>query len=310
VSASVSTPSRAAVWRLGRSYRGRRRRDGWLLVAPAVLLILGLGIYPLLYSLTLSFRRWDLQSQDHPFIGLDNFRTALSDDRVWNALQNTLLIVVAGVGLELVLGLGLALLLLDELRGKRLIIPILMLPVMMVPVVVGLTWRMLWDNQYGAINHLLEFVLGRDVTILWLAHRDTALIAMIVTEVWQWTPFMFLVLLAGLASVNPDLYEAASLDGAGWWQSLRDITLPGIAHVVAVAVLFRALDAFKIFDLVFMFTQGGPGTSTESVSWYIYQLGFRFFRMGYASAVSYLVLILLSVAATIYVGRLVRRERA
>jgi multiple sugar transport system permease protein len=169
---------------------------------------------------------------------------------------------------------------------------------------------MLWDNQYGAINQMLSWIAGRDVNILWLAHRDTALFAMIVTDVWQWTPFMFLVLLAALSSVNPELYEAAALDGAGWWDALRDVSLPGIARVIAVAILFRALDAFKVFDLVYMFTQGGPGTSTESISWYIYQLGFKFFRLGYASAVSFIVVILLSVLATLYVTRFVRGAEA
>jgi multiple sugar transport system permease protein len=290
----------------GMSFASRRRIEGWLLVLPAVVLILALGVFPLLSSLALSFQRWDLQVQDHPFVGLQNYRDALADPRVWGALQNTGIIVVAAVGLEFLLGLGLALLFVGDFKGKRLAMPLLMLPVMVVPVVVGLTWRMLWDNQYGAINQVLSWIAGREVNILWLAHRDTALFAMILTDVWQWTPFMFLVLLAGLSSVNPELHEAASLDGAGWWEQLRDVSLPGIARVIAVAVLFRALDAFKIFDLVYMFTQGGPGTSTESISWYIYQLGFKFFRLGYASAVSYLVVILLSVLATLYVARFLR----
>ena len=288
------------------SLASRRRLEGWLLVLPAVVLILALGVFPLLSSLALSFQRWDLQVQDHPFVGLQNYRDAIADPRVWGALQNTGIIVVAAVGLEFLLGLGLALLFVGDFKGKRLAMPLLMLPVMVVPVVVGLTWRMLWDNQYGAINQVLSWIAGREVNILWLAHRDTALFAMILTDVWQWTPFMFLVLLAGLSSVNPELHEAASLDGAGWWEQLRDVSLPGIARVIAVAVLFRALDAFKIFDLVYMFTQGGPGTSTESISWYIYQLGFKFFRLGYASAVSYLVVILLTVLATLYVARFLR----
>lgn len=294
----------AARHRLG--FAARNRRDGWLMAAPALLLILALTIYPLLRSLALSLQKWDLQSPQHPFIGLANYAAALSDARVWGALGNTWFIVAAAVGIEFVLGLGLALLLVGEFWGKRLILPLLVLPVMMAPVVVGLTWRMLWDSQHGAINQILGWIVHRPVGVVWLAHRDTAIFAMIVTDVWQWTPFMLLILLAGLAGINPELYEAAALDGAGWWQSLRDVSLPGIARVIAVAVLFRALDAFKIFDFVFMFTQGGPGVSTESISWYIYQLGFKFFRLGYASAVSYLVLILLSVVATLYVGRFLR----
>ncbi|MEA2526429.1 MAG: multiple sugar transport system permease protein [Thermomicrobiales bacterium] len=307
------------------SFAGRRRRDGWLMMLPAVLIILALSIYPLIYSLRLAFYNWNLQPPQKSFHGLQNFRDALSDDRVWGALQNTLLIVLVGIALEFVIGLGLALLLVDAVRLRRFVLPIFMLPVMMVPIVVGLTWRMLWDNQYGAINSILRKLFDHDlglslfgshwqlldkepINIVWLGQTNTAKIAMIVTQVWQWTPFMFLVLLAALSSVNPELYEAASLDGASWRQLLWDITLPGISHVIAVALLFRALDAFKIFDLVYMFTQGGPGNSTETISWYIYELGFKFFRMGYASAISYLVLILLSIAATVYVSAFLREE--
>jgi multiple sugar transport system permease protein len=305
MSTAISAEASAAT-RRRLDFAARDRRDGWLMAAPAILLILALTVYPFLRSLTLSLQKWDLQSPAHPFVGLANYAAALADARVWAALGNTWLIVVAAVALELALGLGLALLLVGNFWGKRVILPLLMLPVMMAPVVVGLTWRMLWDNQHGAINQALGWIARRPVDIVWLAHRDTAIFAMIVTDVWQWTPFMLLILLAGLAGINPELYEAAALDGAGWWQALRDITLPGVARVIAVAVLFRALDAFKIFDFVFMFTQGGPGTSTESISWYIYQLGFKFFRLGYASAVSYVVLVMLSLAATLYVSRFLR----
>ena len=292
----------------GPSLAARNRRDGWLMVAPAVLLLLGLGIYPLVRALTLSFQRWELQSPEQPWVGLANYGEAIRDARVWASLQHTLVIVVFAVTLELLLGFGLALLLSGDFPGKRVVLPAMMLPVMMVPVVVGLTWRTLWDNQYGPINAVIGRIIGHPPNIVWLANQKTALVAIVVTDVWQWTPFMLLILLAGLTGVNPELYEAAALDGAGWWASLRDISLPGIAPVVAVAVLFRGLDAFKIFDLVYMFTQGGPGTSTETVSWYIYQLGFKFFRLSYASAVSFLILILLSVACTLYVG-LFLRER-
>jgi multiple sugar transport system permease protein len=290
------------------SFAGRRRREGWLLALPAILIVLALAVYPLVYSLWLAFHQWDLQTPGHPFVGLDNFRDALQDDRVWMALKNTGVIVVVGIFFEFLLGLGLALLLVDTVHIRRILLPIVMLPVTMVPIVVGLTWRMMWDNQYGVVNALLRIPFGDDLNIIWLGQTRTAIIAMIVTQVWQWTPFMFLIMLAALSSVNPDLYEASSLDGAGWWRQLLDITLPAIKPIVAVAILFRALDAFKIFDLVYMFTQGGPGTSTETISWYIYQVGFKFFRMGYGSAISYLTLILLSILATLYVAAFVRRR--
>jgi multiple sugar transport system permease protein len=296
--------------RRGLSLAARQRRDGWLLVLPALILIILLSVYPLIYSLWLAFHQWDLQTPGHPLIWFDNFSNALGDGRMWSSLRNTGLIVVVGVALEFLVGLCLALMLVDSPVLKRFVLPIFILPVMMVPIVVGLAWRMLWDNQFGAVNAAIRFFFGNDVNIIWLGHQDTAIIAMIVTQVWQWAPFMFIILLAALSSVNPELYEAAVLDGANWWHSLIDITLPSIRHIIAVAVLFRALDAFKIFDLVYMFTKGGPGTSTETVSWYIYQLGFQFFRMGYASAISYLILIMLSLVATLYVARFVREGQA
>ncbi len=280
------------------------------MAAPTIAAILALGIFPLLYSLVLSFQNKNLQQQGaDQFVGLTNYGAALADSRVHISMFNTILLVIVGVAIQFVLGLGLALIVVDELRGKRFIIPLLMLPVMMVPVVVALGWRLLWDSQFGPINHILSAVLRRDVDILWLTNRWTALFAILVTDVWQWTPFMFLILLAGLSGLNPELYEAAALDGAGWWQELREITLPGLAPVIAVAIIFRALDAFKIFDQIFMLTQGQPGTSTETISWYIYQVGYKFFNMGYAAAVSYLLLIFLIVVGTLYAARFLREER-
>jgi multiple sugar transport system permease protein len=294
----------------GGSLGARTRRTGWLLAAPTIAAVLAIGIFPLLYSLYLSFQRRDLQNPAaNAFIGFENYAAALTDSRVWGAMANTVMLVVGGITLQFVLGLGLALVVVEELRGKRFIIPLLMLPVMMVPVVVALGWRILWDSQFGAINAILSIVLRRDVDVLWLTNKWTALFAILVTDIWQWTPFMFLILLAGLSGLNPELYEAAALDGAGWWQELRHITLPGLAPVIAVAVIFRALDAFKIFDQIFMLTQGQPGTSTETISWYIYQLGYKFFTMGYAAAVSYLLVIFLSIVATIYVSLFLRGER-
>jgi multiple sugar transport system permease protein len=294
----------------GGSLGARQRRTGWLMAAPTILAILALGIFPLLYSLALSFQRRDLQHpKEDQFVGLANYAAALADPRVWGAMSNTVLLVVVGIAHQFVLGLGLALVVVDELRGKRFIIPLLMLPVMMTPVVVALGWRILWDSQYGPINHILGIILRRDVDIIWLNQKWTALFAILVTDVWQWTPFMFLIMLAGLSSLNPELYEAAALDGAGWWEGLRQVTLPGLAPVIAVAIIFRALDAFKIFDQIFMLTQGQPGTSTETISWYIYQVGYKFFNMGYAAAVSYLLVIFLTVIATIYAARFLREER-
>ena len=277
------------------------------MVSPSILIIVVLSVFPLIYSLALSFQRRDLQHpNEDKFVGFANYVAGLTDGRVLNSLQNTFFFVFVGIALEFVLGLGLALLMVNELRAKRFIIPILMLPVMMVPVIVALTWRMLWDNQYGAINEMIGRIVGHEVTIIWLNFKNTAMFAMLVTQVWQWTPFMFLVLLAGLTGLNPELYEAAALDGASWWQAFRSITLPGLAPVIAVALIFRGLNAFKIFDLYFMMQK--PQISTETISYYIYFLGRESFQMGYAAAVSFLLLILLTVLATLYVRRFLPEE--
>ena len=219
---SASESVRPSGKRTGLSLAGRQRRDGWLLVLPTMILIIGLSVYPLVYSLWLAFHQWDLQTPGHPLIWFDNFSKALGDERMWAALKNTGFIVTVGVAIEFVFGLGLALMLVDSFRIKRLVMPIFMLPVTMVPVVVGLGWRMLWDNQYGAINALIRvfFGTGRQYHLAW-AQTTPPSLAMIVTQVWQWTPFMFIILLAALSGVNPELYEAATLDGPGWWHPAR-----------------------------------------------------------------------------------------
>jgi multiple sugar transport system permease protein len=271
---------------------------------PAVTFILAVGIFPLLYSLGISFVRWDVQVPERPFIFLQNYGKVLSTDRVWHALEVSLLIAVAAVVLEFILGIGLALLLADELPGKSVIIPIIILPLMMAPIVVGQTWRMLWDPRFGAINHFLSILTGRPVELVWLAETRLALPAIIITDTWQWTPFVFLIALAGLTAVNVELYEAAAIDGATAWQIFWRITLPIIRPVLLVALLFRLLDALKIFDIVFILTGGGPGSSTETIPFYLYQQGFSYGRFGYTAAGSYLFLIMVVIVAQILIRRI------
>jgi multiple sugar transport system permease protein len=169
---------------------------------------------------------------------------------------------------------------------------------------VGYVWRMLWDTQYGPINQVLGWILQRPVELVWLANPNTVYPAIIITEIWQWTPFMFLVLLAGLTAINPELHEAATIDGASGWQIFRYITLPLIYPVMVLAVLFRALDIFKLFDIVFALTGGGPGYQTETASMYVYILGWKNFRLGYTAAMSYILLIIVSIAITVLWRRL------
>jgi multiple sugar transport system permease protein len=299
---STVTPA-AARW--GRWWERNLR---YLFVLPSVVMILGIGIFPLLYSVGISFLQWDLQRPERRFIWLKNYSTALSDNRLWEALGHTAIIIVAAVTLELLLGLLLAYTLTGPLPGRQLFITLFILPVVMAPLIVGYTWRMLWDTQYGPINQVLGWFTGQSVEIVWLANPRTVYPAILVTELWQWTPFMFLVLLAGLVAVDPQLREAAALDGASAWQTFAHVTLPLVQPIIVIAVLFRALDVFKLFDIIFSLTGGGPGSQTETVSFYIYQLGFKNFRLGYTAAVSLLVLVLVSVLITLLWRRLGERE--
>jgi multiple sugar transport system permease protein len=275
----------------------------YAMVAPSVVLIVSLTLFPVLYLLWISLLDWDLQRAGRAFVGLANYAGALQDRRMWEALAHTLLIVAVAVTAELVLGLVLAEALAGALPGKRVVIPLLILPVIMSPIVAGYGWRMLWDTQYGPINQLLGWLLGRPVTLVWLINSKTVYFSLIVTEVWQWTPFMFLALLAGLVAISPEIHEAAAIDGAGRWQSFWQITLPLIRPLMLVALLIRALDVFKIFDTVFSLTFGGPGTFTETITLYVYLLGFRNFRLGYTAAMAVLVLALVSLATTALLRR-------
>lgn len=292
---------RAKLWKL-------RRRTGIILIVPCVVVILAITIFPLLYSLRLSFFRWDVQVPGQPFVGLGNYIQVFQDLRFWASIRNTLIVVVAAVGLEFLVGLILALILVGDLPGKRIMVPILLLPVMVVPIVVGYTWRLMWDAQYGPINQVLGLLLGRDIQFTWLGQTATAFLAVIVTDIWQWAPFMFLVLLAGLSSLPGELFEASSLDGATAFQQLRYLTLPLLRPVMIVALLIRSLDALKLFDIIYALTGGAPGTSTEPFSLYLYRLGFQYFRMGYTAAASYLILVFVSVVITLFIMRMRAEE--
>ena len=281
-----------------------RRLTAWFMALPAVTFILAVGIFPLLYSLGLSFIKWDIQVQERPFVFFQNYGKVLATERVWSALEVSIIIAVAAVALEFILGIGLALLLAEELPGKSIILPILILPLMMAPIVVGQTWRMLWSARYGAINHFLSLISGRPVELEWLSETKLAIPAIILTDTWQWTPFVFLIALAGLTAVNVELYEAAAIDGATTWQIFWRITLPIIRPVLLVALLFRLLDALKIFDIVYILTGGGPGSSTETIPFYLYQQGFAYGRFGFTAAGSYLFLIMVVIVAQILIRRI------
>jgi multiple sugar transport system permease protein len=276
----------------------RKRLTPWLFVAPTMIVILLVTIFPTIYSLGLSFTKWEVTLQEKPFIGLGNYIALFQDDRFLHAILITLIVVVVGVGVEMIIGFSLAQMFVAEMKGKRIIVAALLLPVMVMPVVVGYTWRLLWDAQYGPINQIIGWIIGRPFTYTWLAQPNTAIFAILVTEIWQWTPFMFLVFLSGLAVLDPEIFEAADIDGAGGWDKLWHLTLPLMRPIIIVALLIRSLDALKFFDIIFTMSGGGPGNSTETISFYIYQVGYQFFRLGYGAAASFVLLIFLAVLLT------------
>jgi multiple sugar transport system permease protein len=286
------------------------RHFKWVIVAPAVLLILVLSIYPLIYSVWVAFVNYDFQIPGHAFVGLGNFQQIVSDPLAWTSLATTILISVAAVTLEFGLGLGLALAAADKFRGRGLVLSILILPLFVSPVIVGQSWAMFLQRPFGPADYLLSRLLGHPVTISWLTEAPWNFIAIIVADAWQWTAFMFVILLAGLASIPPHLYEAAELDGVSSGQAFRYITLPQLAPIIWLAITFRLLDAVKLFDVIFMLTGGGPGTMTYTTSFYLYQIGFQQFHLSEATAGSWLFLLLLAVVITILVRRLLRRETA
>lgn len=284
------------------------RRVKYLFIMPAVALILGIMIFPLLYSFGNSFTDWNIQSTETSFIGLQNYGQVLTDSRWLEALTRTLAVTVVAVSMELLLGFVIAQLLVDELPGKRIIVPLLVFPVVTNPIVVGFIWKVLFNPGYGPINQIIGWFMMSEFDVSWLTNDKLAIVAITIAEIWQWTPFMFLVMLAGLTAINPELFEAAAIDGASQWQIITRVTIPVMKPLIIIAVLIRALDVLKLFDLVFVMTAGGPGNASETISHYIYLLGFKFFRLGYAAAASYLLLVIVTILVFILMWQFRTRD--
>jgi multiple sugar transport system permease protein len=303
----VLLPSVRAPWHGGVSV-WVDRNIGWLLTMPAVLLILALSVFPLLFSLWVLFVNYDFAIPDHDFAGLQNFRDVVTDPVAASTLQNTVVLVVADVAVEFVLGLLLALAMVRRFRGRGVILPVLIVPLFISPVVVGQFFALLLQRPFGPMNYVLGVLLGRPVTIGWLTESPWNYVAIVTADAWQWTAYMFVILLSGLTTIAPEMYEAAELDGAGRWQSFRYVTLPHLGSAIVLAITLRLLDATKIFDIIFVMTGGGPGTSTYTASYYLYQVGFQQFHISQATAGSWIFLVLTAIVVMALVRRLLRPE--
>lgn len=287
----------------------RFRKRLWLFVLPSMFLILVVAIYPLLWMVYTSFSNMYLpRAHRAVFIGLGNYAKVMSEQYMLNSLQVTALFVIGAVILELVLGMGLALLLNTRIRGRSFFRAAFILPLMVPPIVSAMNWKALLHPTYGAINYYLRVVFGEGLVGDWLANRTTALPSLIVVDAWQWTPFMALVLLAGLQTLPEEQFEAAQIDGATSWQQFWNITIPLMRNVIMAALLVRMIDALKLFDLVYAMTEGGPGIATETLSFLVYKTGMKYFQMGQAAAFGIIYLVGVT-ALAIVVHRNLRRER-
>ena len=279
-----------------------------LLLLPTVIVLLALTIYPTIYSFTLSLNTWNMSNRNAvwEFVGLANYAQILQDARFWNAAQVTGTYMVGTIATQLVLGLGIALLLQRQVLAAGLVRTALLLPMMTTPVVVGLIWRFMFNPTQGIVNYLLSLVGISGPN--WLGGLHTGLLSVMIADIWEWTPFMVLILLAALQTLPQEPSEAAAIDGASAWQAFQHITIPLLRPTIVVAVLLRAIDSFKTFDLVYVMTNGGPGTSTETLSFYTYKWGFKFFQMGYASALSFVMLIMVIIFANILILATARKR--
>jgi multiple sugar transport system permease protein len=274
--------------------RSSQRRLAVLLVAPAVILMVAVTAYPIGYAVWLSLQRYNLaQPGDTAFVGLDNYITVLSDGYWWSALAVTLAITVVSVAIELVLGLALALVMHRTIFGKGLVRTVILIPYGIVTVAAAYSWYYAWTPGTGYLANLLP-----DGTAP-LTEQIPSLAVVVLAEVWKTTPFMALLLLAGLALVPDDLLKAAQVDGASAWQRLTRVILPMIKPAILVALLFRTLDAFRIFDNIYVLTGGSNGTASVSILGY--DNLFRGFSIGLGSAISVLVFICVAIIAFIFI---------
>jgi multiple sugar transport system permease protein len=265
-------------------------------------------VYPTIYSFWLSLRQYNLSRPDLAhYVGSRNYRRLLEDDLFWRSFQVTLVFTVSVLVLEFVLGFLIASLLDRRMRGIGLIRTLFIIPVFASPVAMGLTWRYMYQPSYGLINWVLDGVgLPR---INWLASTDWAMPAIVIVDVWQWTPFVALILLAGMQSISPEIAEAADLDGLSRWQYLWKMVLPLIRPVIVVVGLIRLIDAVKAFDLVYIVTRGGPGTTTYTLPLHVHSVGFTQYFMGQSAAIAWSIVIIINVFTILFL-RILAREQA
>jgi len=280
-----------------------------LFIWPTLILLIAMNIFPLFYSLYLSFTNYSAIARQIPvWIGFDNFSKILNDEQLWQYFAITGRYVLLSVGLQTILGFGMAMLVREKFRGSGLLTTLILVPMMLSPVVVGLFWKLMYNPTFGYVNFLLGLTNSSTapdfLASSWAREfvPGLALTAVVVVDVWMWSPFVMLLVLSGLKAIPDYLYEAAAIDRASSWFQFWRITLPQVAPLLLIAVLFRTIEAIKSFDLVMGMTGGGPGSQTELIAVNLYRQAFQGqFRTGPASALAYIILIIIIAISNLYI---------
>ena len=275
------------------------KKRALFLVLPTVIVLASIVIFPLIFSLSVSVRSYDIRIPEHPFIGIRNWINLLKNPDFFNSCVVTGTMIVSELTLELGLGLVLALLLLRLPSSRKIFQPILLIPMMVMPVVVGYVGRLVFEIRSGPINYFLN-LLGLE-SLRWHASPDLALVTILVLRIWRWTPFVMATLLAGLLSLPLEPYQSAEVDGASTWQIFTRLTIPMLKPVITLVVVMRTLEILQTFDIMYVLTMGGPGSRTTTISLFTYLLGFRYWDIGQAAAAAWLIMIPLSILVTFFV---------
>jgi multiple sugar transport system permease protein len=284
-----------------------QKRFARFVALPGMVVLILLVVGPLAYMLFNSFFAKTLATPVPPrFAWFENYGNLFTDGRFWNAFQNSMIIMVLGIPVQSFLALVLALLLNKKFPGSRIIVALFLVPVMITPVVAGFEWKIILDNRFGPLNYVLSFF--GVVPPAWLAKPVLAMASILIMDTWQWTPFVMVVLLAGLAAIPQQVYEASSVDGSSANETLWRVTMPLLRPMFTLVILLRIIFIFKIFDPVQILTGGGPGVSTETLSVLTYIMGFKSFNVGMSAAIAVVQLIIITIIAKVFIGMVMNRR--
>jgi len=277
-------------------------------MGPGIAILLALSIYPTIYSLFVAFHRFNLTDPaDRKFVGFKNFKTILMSAPFWHSLRVTLVFMILAVAIEFVLAFALALVFFRPMPLHRTMRTLILIPMLSAPIVIGLLGRFIFDAQFGIVNTLLQNLgLGRHT---FFDRPGVAFYTMVGMDIWQWTPFLFLILLAAMQGIPEDLLDAAKLDGANRFKIVRHIFVPLLLYPILVGLTLRVIDAIRVYDIIYATTRGGPIDATSTMSWNIYDMGFKNFDVDYSSAYSWLLLIIVLILINRFLKRIVAHDR-